>query len=165
MMQNLCGTGCFIYSRICPRFCSQARWSSTWDGITFAGIENIMLNGLGVVLSPAERPGSLPGLNTGRSTSAGLSFVVIYAIQAATTPLPQCPPPATSPPQSAARCAGWCRRHVVGDPSPHFRRGNGPPELEYPFSIGRHFSIGSVNVPPADPYRNAASGCLRPVSP
>jgi MFS family permease len=51
-------------------------------GITYAGIGNIMLNGLGVVLSPKERPGSLPGLNTGAiNLGAGLSFVVIYAAQ------------------------------------------------------------------------------------
>lgn len=55
-------------------------------GITYAGMANIMLNGLGVVLSPSERPGSLPGLNTGAfNIGAGLSFVVIYAIQAAAT--------------------------------------------------------------------------------
>lgn len=51
-------------------------------GITYAGIGNIMLNGLGVVLSPAERPGSLPGLNTGGiNLGAGVSFVVVYAAQ------------------------------------------------------------------------------------
>lgn len=51
-------------------------------GVTYAGIGNIMLNGLGVVLSPKERPGSLPGLNTGAiNLGAGLSFVVIYAAQ------------------------------------------------------------------------------------
>ena len=51
-------------------------------GITYAGIGNIMLNGLGVVLSPKDRPGSLPGLNTGAiNLGAGLSFVVIYAAQ------------------------------------------------------------------------------------
>ncbi|WP_426622402.1 MFS transporter [Microbacterium sp. As-52] len=51
-------------------------------GVTYAGIGNIMLNGLGVVLSPKDRPGSLPGLNTGAiNLGAGLSFVVIYAAQ------------------------------------------------------------------------------------
>lgn len=55
-------------------------------GITYAGIGNIMLNGLGVVLSPKERPGSLPGLNTGAiNLGAGMSFVVIYAAQASFT--------------------------------------------------------------------------------
>lgn len=55
-------------------------------GITYAGIGNIMLNGLGVVLSPKESPGSLPGLNTGGiNLGAGVSFVVIYAAQTAFT--------------------------------------------------------------------------------
>lgn len=56
-------------------------------GITYAGIGNIMLNGLGVVLSPKDSPGSLPGLNTGGiNLGAGVSFVVIYAAQTAFTP-------------------------------------------------------------------------------
>jgi len=51
-------------------------------GITYAGIANIMLNGLGIVLSPAENPGALPGLNTGGiNLGAGLSFVAIYTAQ------------------------------------------------------------------------------------
>lgn len=59
---------------------------AVWVGVTYAGTANIMLNGLGVVLSPPDRPGSLPGLNTGAfNIGAGLSFVVIYAIQAAAT--------------------------------------------------------------------------------
>jgi len=57
---------------------------AVWVGVTYAGIANIMLNGLGIVLSPADRPGSLPGLNTGAfNIGAGLSFVVVYAVQAA----------------------------------------------------------------------------------
>jgi len=57
-------------------------------GVTYAGIGNIMLNGLGVVLSPREAPGSLPGLNTGGiNLGAGVSFVVIYAAQTAFTPV------------------------------------------------------------------------------
>ncbi|GAA4697376.1 Major Facilitator Superfamily protein [Promicromonospora umidemergens] len=53
-------------------------------GVTYAGIANIMLNGLGVTLSPKARPGSLPGLNTGGiNLGAGVSFVVIYAVQTA----------------------------------------------------------------------------------
>lgn len=56
-------------------------------GVTYAGIGNIMLNGLGVVLSPKESPGSLPGLNTGGiNLGAGVSFVVIYAAQTAFSP-------------------------------------------------------------------------------
>ncbi|MBK1787893.1 MFS transporter [Prauserella cavernicola] len=65
---------------------------AVWVGVTYAGIANIMLNGLGVVLSPADRPGSLPGLNNGAfNIGAGLSFLVIYTIQAAATPSPSAP--------------------------------------------------------------------------
>ena len=56
-------------------------------GITYAGIGNIMLNGLGIVLSPKENPGFLPGLNAGAfNLGAGLSFAVIYAVKTAATP-------------------------------------------------------------------------------
>jgi MFS family permease len=55
-------------------------------GVTYAGMANIMLNGLGVVLSPQDRPGSLPGLNTaGFNLGAALSFVAIYGVQTAFT--------------------------------------------------------------------------------
>ncbi|WP_314147194.1 MFS transporter [uncultured Leifsonia sp.] len=54
-------------------------------GITYAGIANIVLNGLGVVLSPAENPGFLPGLNAGAfNLGAGLSFALLPALQVAT---------------------------------------------------------------------------------
>ncbi|MGV9801371.1 uridine transporter UriT [Mycobacterium sp. NPDC003449] len=67
---------------------------AVWVGITYAGMANIMLNGLGVVLSPTERPGSLPGLSAGAfNIGAGLSFVVIYAMQSAATPDPTMPAP------------------------------------------------------------------------
>ena len=57
-------------------------------GITYAGIGNVMLSGLGVLLSPRENPGFLPGLNAGAfNLGAGLSFAVIYAAQTATTPV------------------------------------------------------------------------------
>lgn len=50
-------------------------------GITYAGIVNIMLNGLGVVLSPADNQGYLPGMNSGAfNLGAGLSFAILYAI-------------------------------------------------------------------------------------
>lgn len=53
-------------------------------GITYAGIANIMLNGLGIVLSPAANPGFLPGLNAGAfNLGAGLSFALLPAIQIA----------------------------------------------------------------------------------
>ncbi|WP_337925124.1 MFS transporter [Arthrobacter jiangjiafuii] len=55
-------------------------------GITYAGIGNVMLSGLGVMLSPKENPGFLPGLNAGAfNLGAGLSFAVIYAAKTATT--------------------------------------------------------------------------------
>ncbi|MBP2369338.1 uridine transporter UriT [Pseudonocardia parietis] len=53
-------------------------------GVTYAGIANIMLNGLGIVLSPPENPGMLPGLNAGAfNLGAGISFVVLPAVQVA----------------------------------------------------------------------------------
>ncbi|AOW95231.1 multidrug ABC transporter [Rhodococcus sp. WMMA185] len=56
-------------------------------GITYAGIANIMLNGLGIVLSPAEHPGILPGLNAGAfNLGAGLSFAALPALQVALAP-------------------------------------------------------------------------------
>ena len=40
-----------------------------------------MLNGLGIVLSPKDNPGYLPGMNAGAfNLGAGLSFAVIYAV-------------------------------------------------------------------------------------
>jgi MFS family permease len=56
-------------------------------GITYAGTVNIMLNGLGVVLSPRENPGFLPGMNAGAfNLGAGLSFAALYAVSAAFSP-------------------------------------------------------------------------------
>ncbi len=56
-------------------------------GITYAGTVNIMLNGLGIVLSPRENPGFLPGLNAGAfNLGAGLSFAVLYAVAAVFAP-------------------------------------------------------------------------------
>lgn len=50
-------------------------------GITYAGIGNIMLNGLGIVLSPKDNPGYLPGLNAGAfNLGAGVSFAILPAI-------------------------------------------------------------------------------------
>jgi hypothetical protein len=58
-------------------------------GIGYAGIGNIMLNGLGIVLSPAENPGFLPGLNAGAfNLGAGLSFALLPALQVATSAAP-----------------------------------------------------------------------------
>ncbi|MYT71620.1 MULTISPECIES: MFS transporter [unclassified Streptomyces] len=56
-------------------------------GVTYAGTVNIMLNGFGIVLSPKENPGFLPGLNAGCfNLGAGLSFVVLYAAMDAVAP-------------------------------------------------------------------------------
>jgi Arabinose efflux permease len=54
---------------------------SGFVGVTYAGISNIMLNGLGIVLSPADNPGYLPGMNAGAfHLGAGLSFAVLFAV-------------------------------------------------------------------------------------
>lgn len=56
-------------------------------GITYAGIVNIMLNGLGIVLSPSDNPGFLPGLNAGAfNLGAGLSFAILPAVQIVLSP-------------------------------------------------------------------------------
>ncbi len=53
-------------------------------GITYAGMSNIMLNGLGVVLSPSDNPGYLPGLNAGAfNLGAGVSFAILPAVSVA----------------------------------------------------------------------------------
>lgn len=55
-------------------------------GVSYAGTANIMLNGLGIVLSPEDNPGYLPGLNSGAfNLGAGLSYAVLYAAQNAFT--------------------------------------------------------------------------------
>ena len=54
---------------------------SVFVGVTYAGISNIMLNGLGIVLSPADNPGYLPGMNAAAfNLGAGLSFAVLFAV-------------------------------------------------------------------------------------
>lgn len=59
---------------------------SIFIGLTYAGTVNIMLNGLGVALSPPEAPGVLPGLNAGAfNLGAGLSFAILLAMQTAFT--------------------------------------------------------------------------------
>lgn len=55
---------------------------SVWLGVSYAGMSNIMLNGLGVVLSPRENAGYLPGMNSGAfNIGAGLSFALLFAMQ------------------------------------------------------------------------------------
>lgn len=51
-------------------------------GVTYAGIANIMLGSLGVVLAPKHNQGYLPGMNAGAfNLGAGISFTVIFAAQ------------------------------------------------------------------------------------
>jgi MFS family permease len=72
-------------------------------GITYAGTVNIMLNGLGVVLSPRENPGFLPGMNAGAfNLGAGLSFAALYAVSTAFAP----PDPASTAGYVAGMLAG-----------------------------------------------------------
>ena len=53
-------------------------------GVTYAGGANIILNGLGVVLSPKGNPGFLPGMNAGAfNLGSGLSFAVLPAVEVA----------------------------------------------------------------------------------
>ncbi|WP_040354022.1 MFS transporter [Corynebacterium caspium] len=54
---------------------------SLFVGIAYAGISNIMLNGMGIVLSPADNPGYLPGMNAAAfNLGAGLSFAILFAV-------------------------------------------------------------------------------------
>jgi MFS family permease len=47
-------------------------------GVTYAGVTNVMLNGLGITLSPKSAPGLLPGLNGASfGIGAGLSFTIL----------------------------------------------------------------------------------------
>lgn len=50
-------------------------------GISYAGTVNIMLNGLGVVLSPKDNTGYLTGFNAGAfNLGAGISYTVLYGV-------------------------------------------------------------------------------------
>lgn len=51
-------------------------------GVVYAGMANIMLNALGIVLSPPDNAGFLPGLNAGAfNLGAGLSFAILPSVQ------------------------------------------------------------------------------------
>lgn len=70
---------------------AHSRWlllaASILVGAAYAGVANIVLNGLGIVHSPRENPGFLPGLNAGAfNLGSGLSFAVVYAVQTAALP-------------------------------------------------------------------------------
>jgi MFS family permease len=59
---------------------------SIFIGITYAGTCNIMLNGLGIVLSPEDNRGYLPGMNSGAfNLGAGLSFAILLGISTVIT--------------------------------------------------------------------------------
>ena len=62
-----------------------ALWSEALIAITLAQIlANIMLNGLGIVLSPANNQGYLPGMNAGAfNLGAGISFAILFAVSTA----------------------------------------------------------------------------------
>nr|WP_019544331.1 MFS transporter [Streptomyces sulphureus] len=56
-------------------------------GVTYAGIANIILNLLGVVLAPKDHPGFLPGLiSAAFGLGAGLSFALLTAVQVTGSP-------------------------------------------------------------------------------
>lgn len=60
--------------------------ASLWLGIAYAGVCNIMLNGLGVVLSPEDNPGYLPGMNSGAfNIGAGLPFALLFTVNTVLT--------------------------------------------------------------------------------
>ncbi|MEW2455870.1 MFS transporter [Streptomyces albus] len=56
-------------------------------GVTYAGMANIVLNLLGVVLAPKDHPGFLPGLiSAAFGLGAGLSFALLSAVQVSGSP-------------------------------------------------------------------------------
>jgi len=58
-------------------------------GIMFAGTVNIMLNGLGAVLSPVGNPWFLHGMNAGAyNLDAGLSFLALHTVLVFLIPKP-----------------------------------------------------------------------------
>ncbi|WP_438947754.1 hypothetical protein [Streptomyces triticisoli] len=58
-----------------------------WRIVRFEDAANIVLNGLGIVLSPKGSPGFLPGLSAGAfSPGTGLSFALLYAVKTAALP-------------------------------------------------------------------------------
>lgn len=56
-------------------------------GVTYAGVANIILNLLGVMLAPKDHPGFLPGLlSAAFGLGTGLSFAVLSTVQVAGSP-------------------------------------------------------------------------------
>lgn len=73
------GLGVAIFTTFTPNI-YLLLFISLFVGVTYAGMVNIMLNGLGIVLSPEDNPGYLPGMNSGAfNLGAGLSFAVLFA--------------------------------------------------------------------------------------
>ncbi|HIW95873.1 MAG TPA: MFS transporter [Candidatus Corynebacterium gallistercoris] len=57
-------------------------------GVTYAGITNIVINNLGVVNSPADNEGFLPGMNSAAfNLGAGMSFAVLPVFMVAGSPV------------------------------------------------------------------------------
>lgn len=77
--------GLAILAFLAPKISSMSLLGmSIFIGITYAGVCNIMLNGLGIVLSPADNQGYLPGMNAGAfNLGAGLSFAILFAVLSA----------------------------------------------------------------------------------
>lgn len=56
-------------------------------GVTYAGVGNIVINNLGVVNSPKDNEGFLPGMNSaGFNLGAGVSFAILPVFQVAGSP-------------------------------------------------------------------------------
>ncbi|MEV7794154.1 MFS transporter [Streptomyces sp. NPDC087512] len=72
-------------------------------GVTYAGIANIVLNLLGVVLAPKDHPGFLPGLiSAAFGLGAGLSFALLSAVQV------------TGSPQGSSSAGGYVSAMLLG---------------------------------------------------
>ncbi|MCE4945985.1 MFS transporter [Streptomyces albulus] len=72
-------------------------------GATYAGIANIVLNLLGVVLAPKDHPGFLPGLvSAAFGLGAGLSFALLSAVQV------------TGSPQGGSSASGYVTAMLTG---------------------------------------------------
>ena len=72
-------------------------------GVTYAGIGNIVLNNLGVVNSPADNEGFLPGMNSAAfNLGAGISFAVLPVFMVAGSP------------KDSSSAAGYTTAFIVG---------------------------------------------------
>ncbi|WP_235933453.1 MFS transporter [Corynebacterium qintianiae] len=72
-------------------------------GVTYAGVGNIVLNNLGVVNSPKDNEGFLPGMNSAAfNLGAGMSFAILPVFMV------------TGSPQGSQSSAGYTTAFVVG---------------------------------------------------